>query len=87
MYSWVVNKTKYDRALAMAKGGDEEAVKQAYISLGGLVANTEKTFVGDTLTNIDVPPIEDLGTLEVQIEEPTVVKKRGRPAKNAKSTS
>lgn len=37
MYQWAINKLKLQRAEAMLPGQSEEAVKQAYIKLGGKV--------------------------------------------------
>lgn len=36
-FAWAVNLAKLDRAKLIAKDQDEEAIKEAYISLGGKV--------------------------------------------------
>jgi len=103
-YDWAVNQNKLQRAIGKAGNGNEGAIKELYIEMGGLLSPNYEPKVGDLEAKIIAKtpiepetPIEETEVIaekladevleteeeEVIEEETIVVKKRGRPSKNA----
>lgn len=80
MYNWAVSKSKLERAIAMVPGQPEEAIKEAYIRLGGLVKEDKPKLVTTEVTpeemdNLDnVPSIDTIKESE-NVEVPIVAPK------------
>jgi hypothetical protein len=85
MYAWAMNKIKLQRAEAMTPGGNEEAIKEAYIKLGGGIADVpapvETPVVEETTA---VEPVEEAvepeSTNDIKdVETPVVAPKTRKP--------
>lgn len=83
-YSWALNASKLQRAEAMAPGQDEQAIKAAYIKLGGKVGESELPSISEvTGEKIDPSGIPE-GEITQGNVETTVVAPKAKKAKPAK---
>lgn len=96
-YPWVANTTKLQVAISKMKGRlaengkplTEKNIKEEYIRMGGLVLAQPKQEFPNLPTTPKVAVPEEFETAEVTQSEPvtTIIKKRGRPAKNDKAST
>ena len=90
MYNWAVNKTKLNIAITKSKGGDEELIKEIYISMGGLVKleylkEIVKPSICETVECIKEIETEQSESIQDEIEPSTEVAEEVKVKKGRKS--